>query len=150
MASSKFPTKRDHFVYVLHALNYPFYVGHGHAGRCSDRPVFIDRLVRLHPNRSYNKWELHGKVVADLWAAKVLVYFDEISSGQTKEEAAADEMKLLGELLQEGFLMSNDVGNAKVPLEHQEVVAAVLARNKQWDFLTHNKPVNRYMRPTCW
>ena len=109
MATSKFPNVRNHLVYVFHAHGYPFYVGHGRIGRLSDRPTYVDRLVRLHPDRSYYKWTLHGKVIADVWRSNVEVYFDQISSGQTKAEAAARESELLTQLLRDGFLMANQV-----------------------------------------
>jgi uncharacterized protein YktB (UPF0637 family) len=136
-------------VYVFHANGYPFYVGHGHDARLSDRPVYVDRLVRLHSDRTYYKWKLHGKVIADLWQARVEVYFDQISSGQTKAEAAAQENELLRELLGKGFLMSNDAGNPGVH-PHEEIVADIRACSKRWEFLEDHKykPVNRYVRPT--
>ena len=39
--------------------------------------MFIDRLVRLHPEPSYEKWELHGMVIAELWQAGLKVWFDQ-------------------------------------------------------------------------
>ena len=64
MPKSSSPNARDHYVYVFHANGYPFYVGHGHAGRLSDRPVFVDRRVRLHPSYDFVKWTLHGRVIS--------------------------------------------------------------------------------------
>jgi hypothetical protein len=146
MPSSANPNTRDHYVYVFHANGYPFYVGHGHDARLSDRPIYVDRLVRLHQDRTYYKWKLHGKVIADLWAAKVEVCFDQISCDQTKEEASAQEKRLLHELLRRGFLMSNEQCNPGArPFE--EIVTDILASSKQWEFLSDYKPIKRYLRP---
>src|ERR1039457_204009 len=84
MPGSANPGARDHYVYVFHANGYPFYVGHGRSARLENRPIFVDSLVRLHPDRTYYKWALHGLVIADLWQAGLEVYFDQISANQTK------------------------------------------------------------------
>lgn len=64
MPGSANPGARDHYVYVFHANGYPFYVGHGRSARLENRPIFVDSLVRLHPDRTYYKWALHGLVIA--------------------------------------------------------------------------------------
>lgn len=140
------PNARDFYVYVFHANDYPFYVGHGRADRLRDRPVYIDRLVRLHPNRAYHRWKRHMEVVANLWQAGVQVYFDQLTSDQTKAEATAQEGELLKKLIKEEFLMSNEAGNPGVQLP-QTIVAAILAGTKQWADLANFTPVRRYIRP---
>lgn len=147
MATSKFPNLPNHLVYVFHANEYPFYVGHGKLGRLSDRPTYVDRLIRLHPDRNYYKWTHHGKVIADLWNASATVYFDQITSGQTKAEASLYEDRLLEQLVNEGFLMANERGNKNLR-SPEDIVASVLQSAKRWSFLGDLKPITRYVRPT--
>lgn len=146
MPGPKDPHATDHFVYVFHANGCPFYVGHGHLGRLQDRPIYVDRLARLHPDYSYYKWTLHGMVISELWKARVEVYFDQLSQKQTKAEANRDELNLTFELLTAGFLLANEAGNSNVR-PYEEIAAAVLVGGKRWDFLTTFKPLNRYVRP---
>ena len=146
MPTSKSPNVRNHLVYVFHANGYPFYVGHGKLGRLSDRATYVDRLVRLHPDRSYYKWTHHGKVIADLWYSGAQVFFDQITEGQTKSEASAHENKLLRELSDVGFFMANEQGNPRVrPVD--EIVHSVLSRRRRWEYLSEHKPITRYVRP---
>jgi hypothetical protein len=145
MPSPKDPSARDHFMYVVHANNYPFYVGHGRAGRLSDRARFIDSLVRLHPDPTYKKWELHGRVVSHVWAAGATVYFDQLTSHQTKVEAIRSEMQLLRELRAAGFLMSNVVGKPGVASE-SEIAKAVCSSGAAWDKLLTFTPISRFTR----
>ena len=148
MPGSANPGARDHYVYVFHANGYPFYVGHGRSARLENRPIFVDSLVRLHPDRTYYKWALHGLVIADLWQAGLEVYFDQISANQTKDEAAAQEDDLLQELVRSGFLMANQVGNPD-PRQRKEIVAAIRKSCKRWAFVNKRNytPLNRYVRP---
>jgi hypothetical protein len=148
MPGSANPGVRDHYVYAFHANGYPFYVGHGHSSRLADRPIYVDRLVRLHPDPTYYKWTLHGLVIADLWQRHIDVYFDQISINQTKAEAAAHENDLLQELLRSGFLMANEVGNPDPP-QCEEIVAAIRKSGKRWAFVDKRNytPLNRYVRP---
>src|ERR1035437_1204847 len=148
MPGSANPGARDHYVYVFHANGYPFYVGHGRSARLENRPIFVDSLVRLHPDRTYYKWALHGLVIADLWQAGLEVCFDQISANQTKDEAAAQEDDLLQELVRSGFLMANQVGNPD-PRQRKEIVAAIRKSCKRWAFVNKRNytPLNRYVRP---
>lgn len=146
MPRPKNPLARDHYVYLIHANGHPFYVGHGHAGRLEDRPIYIDRQARLHPEKSGRKWATHALVVADLWLWGAEVFFDQISENQTKGEASAQELVLLRQLLTDGYLLANIRGNprARPP---EEIARAVLANRVPWPELQRCRVVNRYVRP---
>lgn len=108
MATSKDPTAREFYVYVLEAEGTPFYVGIGRSTRASDRVRYVRYLMkRTAEGNPVKKWGSSSRAVAHFLRQGKDVTYRYLHELLTRPEALALEIREIDRLVARGIALAN-------------------------------------------